>query len=307
MRFGLIRSDFGVDTSKTPATMTVAIGGSNYILIHDATSVLPDFKDRRIKVVEITDKTELDKEINHIRYIGVSMGTSVLRKVIEFLVASYSVYTQSGGKLFKITANSGGAATIKFVDTKTKASLKLLVTMLQRQEYSVDFQFPHALDANGNDYRMSAMPRAHASSWIEEANVIFGPQVNIFFKLAGTSEPAIKKTTELLGPAQWDDLKAVKNQDPNTMTVFVAKNIVTKTGHPWGVSLIEKTRVIVVQDRDSEDEFVKTVCHEFVHTLGDMKGYDIGHPGVDGDLMISYTRFHGVRISSELVSYIGRQ
>ena len=93
------------------------------------------------------------------------------------------------------------------------------------------------------------MPLADASSWLQEANIIFGPQVNIFFT----------------------------------------------------------SRVILLQDRDSEDELIKTLAHEFGHTLGDMKRIYAGYPGGKGELMVSQKRFDGVRIPDDLVSVLGKQ
>ena len=92
------------------------------------------------------------------------------------------------------------------------------------------------------------------------------------------------------------------------MTVFLARAIMTgDRSHVWGISLNDTSRVIVLQDRDSEDELVKTLAHEIAHTLGDMKGVAVGHPGGKGELMVSVSRFDGVRISIDLVNALGRQ
>ncbi len=64
--------------------------------------------------------------------------------------------------------------------------------------------------------------------------------------------------------------------------------------------------VIVLQDRDSEDELVTTLPHEIGRTLADMKGVAVGHPGGKGELMVSASRFDGVRISIDLVNALGR-
>lgn len=307
MRFGFLRSDFGVDTSQSPATMVIAVGGDNFILVHDAKKVNLTTESRRITIKEIVDKNELDREISRIRFIGVSLGNSAVRKVIEFLIGIYAAFAQQNGKLFKITANSGGVATVIAKESGTGNQLKLAVTMLQRQDFVVDVRFPHALDENGKDFRLSNMPASHASDWLDEANVIFGPQLNIHFKLGKTSEPSLNQRISSLGPSKWDDLRSATNQDSKTITVYFSKLIHSIDGHPWGMSLIKKSRGIVMQDRDSEDELVKTLGHEFIHTLGDMKNFPIGHPGHKGDIMISYSRFDGVRISSELVSVLGKQ
>ena len=71
--------------------------------------------------------------------------------------------------------------------------------------------------------------------------------------------------------------------------------------------LEDKRRVIVLQDRDSDDELVKTLAHEIGHMLDDMKGVAVGHPGGKGELRVSVSRFDGARISIDLVNALGRQ
>lgn len=308
MRFGFIKSDFGLDTSKAPATMVVAVGGENFILVHDAASVKLETKSSRIKIHEIVDKKELYREIARVRFGGLRQGNSPNRKLVEFLEGIYATFTQDDGKLFRITASSGGFAEVFAVDKATKATLKLNVSMLQKQEYSVDFRFPFALDTSGQKYRLSKMVLANAQAWLEEVNIIFGPQLNIFFKFASASEPFINEQIVSVGSNHWEALKDKRNPDSKTITVFLARSILTRDKtHPLGISLNQKSRVILLQDRDSEDELVKTLAHEFVHTVADMKGVYVGHPGGKGDLMISYSRFDGVRIGSEIVSVIGKQ
>jgi hypothetical protein len=197
---------------------------------------------------------------------------------------------------------------VTFIDTATKSRLALNVYMLQKQEYNVDCRFPFALDANAQRHRLSKMPLAKARHWIDEVNVIFGPQVNIHFKLVAASEPFINERIVAVTSGHWDKLKSDRNPDVKTITVYVAASILTSDRtHPYGISLNAKTRVILLQDRQSEDELVKTLAHEFGHTLGDMKGVYIGHPGGPGDLMVSLSRWDGVRISSDLVSVLGKQ
>jgi hypothetical protein len=224
--------------------MVVPVGGDNFILVHDATAVRMESKSTRIKIREIVDAKELDREISRIRFIGLGLGNSAARKLIEFLGGVFAVLTQKNGKLFKITASSGGVAEVFAVDKVRKTSLKLNVVMLQKQEFSVDFRFPLALDDNNKSHRLSALPTSHASSWIEEANIIFGPQVNIFFKLTNASEPSITEKISVVTSNHWDLLKKLRNPDPKTITVFLAKSILTKDkDHPLGISLNDKSRV----------------------------------------------------------------
>ncbi|HVJ69023.1 MAG TPA: hypothetical protein VM510_13630 [Caulifigura sp.] len=309
MLFGFIRSDFGLDTSKVPATMVVAVGGENFILVHDAKKVRMETKSTRIKIHEIKDAAELDKEISRLRFLGVEMGNSVPRKLIEFLVGVFAYFTEKDGKLFRITASSGGFAEVYAVDVDTKASLKLNVSILQKQEFSVDFRFPHALDTSGQRHRLSTHAAARAAAWLEEVNIIFRPQLNIHFKLAGPpTEPFFNQQIVGVTSSHWDLLKEKANPEAKTITVYLAKSIQTSDkSHPWGISLNKKSRVILLQDRTSEDELVKTLAHEFGHTLGDMKGTPVGHPGEKGDLMVSLSRFDGVRIAGELISVLGKQ
>lgn len=308
MLFGFIRSDFGLDTSKLPATMVVRVGGENFILVYDAKNVRMDTKSTRIKIHEIRGSKELDEEINRIRFIGLQMGNSFVRKVIEFLIGVHAYFTQQDAKLFRITASTGGFAEVYAVDLDTKASLKLNVYMLEKQEYSVDFRFPFALNDSGQRHRLSKMPAALANAWLEEANVIFTPQLNVIFKYAGASEPFLNRKIVGVTSDHWDLLIDNRNPDPRTITVYVAATIFTRDkSHPLGISLNKKSRVILLQDRTSDDELVKTLAHEFGHTLGDMKGVYVGHPGVKGDLMVSLSRYDGVRISADLVSVLGKQ
>lgn len=309
VQFAFIRSDFGVDTRSTPASMVVPVGGANFILIHDASAARMETTSSRITIREIVDSKELDREISRIRFIGLSLGNSFARKLIEFLVGEYGMLTQKKGKLFKITAGRGGGfAEVFAIDKRTNARLKLNVYILQRQEFSVDFRFPFALDAAGQRHRLSKLPLSHADAWLDEANVIFGPQVNIFFKLAAASEPFINQPITTVTSSHWDLLKKLANPDPKTITVFMAEFLLTNDkDHPFGMSLRNKSRVILLQDRDSEDELAKTLAHEFGHTVSDMKGFDVGHPGGKGDLMVSYSRFEGVRMAAKLISVLGKQ
>lgn len=311
VQFGYIRSDFGLDTSKAPATMVIAVGGENYILVHDAKNVRMDTKSKRIKIHEIRDPAKLHEEINRVRFSGVQIGNSFTRKVVEFLTGVFAYLTQRDGKLFRITGSSGGFAEVFAVDVDTKVSLKLNVSILQKQEFNVDIRFPHALDTSGKKHRLSGLKANRAAAWVEEANVIFAPQLNIHFKLvepSALSEPFFNQEIVGVTKYHWDLLKQDRNPDKNTITVYLAKTIFTSDNtHPWGISLNQKSRVILLQDRDSEDELVKTLGHEFGHALGDMKGVHVGHPGEKGDLMVSLSRYDGVRIGADLVSVLGKQ
>ena len=100
----------------------------------------------RITIREISDKKTLDQQISRIRFAGLSMGNSAVRKVVEFIAGIYASFNQGDVKLFKVSASSGGYAEIMAIDTETKASLKLSVYMLRKQIFHVDFRFPHAMD-----------------------------------------------------------------------------------------------------------------------------------------------------------------
>lgn len=311
MRFAFIRSDFGIDTSRSPATMVIPVGprgGDNFILVEDAGSVQMAPDSKKITVRQILDAKELDREISRIRFYGVSHGNSAVRKLIEFLSGVFSSLAQPRAKLFKISASDGGYSEITVLEKGQKTPLKLAVYMVRQQEFSVDFRFPVALDGSGKKNRLSGMPASHAQDWLEEVNIIFQPQLNISFKLAGASEPFFNQQIGAVTSNHWGLLKENSNRNEKTITVFVAKSILTEDkDHPWGISLNGKSRVILLQDRDSEDELIKTLAHEFGHTLGDMKGYVVGHPGGPGELMVSLSRFGGVRISADLVSPLGKQ
>ena len=69
MHFGFIRSDFGVDTSRSLATMIVPVKGHNLVLLFDGagSTVKIASGSGNIKLKEITKRNDLEREIANVR------------------------------------------------------------------------------------------------------------------------------------------------------------------------------------------------------------------------------------------------
>lgn len=221
IRFAQIFKETGVEPNE--GYMTVGLGGSNLLAIHDANKVDLRYDRTRLDVHEVhRDQLARVSGVISDQFLKWGLVSEDSAKAYSFAMLGF-LSSAVHSRLFLVSGKAPGSTPIEAVDGASR--LKLSVVVLEAQVFSVALRFLQSLSATNTMTPATAYTPSDARWLINKLNWTFAPQANISFSLADADWTRVdRQFGDQFGDAAFkSSLVPLRNQHADLTVFFVGK------------------------------------------------------------------------------------